>query len=120
MAQSVKRLPAMRETQVQSLGQEDLLEVEMAPHSSILAWRIPMDRGTWRATVHGVAESQTRLSNYHTGLPGGSVVKNLPPSSGDTGSIPDPERSPMPQSNKNPCATTIEPVLWSLGKTTKA
>ena len=37
----VKRLPTMRETWVQSLGQEDLLEKEMAPHSSILAWKIP-------------------------------------------------------------------------------
>ena len=37
----VKRLPAMRETQVRSLGWEDLLEKEMATHSSILAWRIP-------------------------------------------------------------------------------
>ena len=35
----------------------------MGTHSSILAWRIPMDRRAWRATVHGVAESQTRLSN---------------------------------------------------------
>ena len=41
MAQTVKRLPAMRETQVQSLGQEDPLEKEMATHSSILAWKIP-------------------------------------------------------------------------------
>ena len=37
----VKRLPKMQETQVQSLGQEDLLEKEMAIHSSILAWKIP-------------------------------------------------------------------------------
>ena len=37
----VKRLPTMRETRVQSLGQEDLLEKEMATHSSTLAWRIP-------------------------------------------------------------------------------
>ena len=37
----VKRLPAMQETQVRSLGWEDLLEKEMATHSSILAWRIP-------------------------------------------------------------------------------
>ena len=36
----------------------------MATHSSILAWRIPMGRGAWRATVHGVAKSQTRLSDY--------------------------------------------------------
>ena len=41
MAQMVKNLPAMRETQVQSLGQEDPLEKGMATHSSILAWRIP-------------------------------------------------------------------------------
>ena len=41
MAQTVKRLPTMRETRIQSLGQEDLLEKEMATHSSILAWKIP-------------------------------------------------------------------------------
>ena len=41
MAQMVKHLPTMQETQVQSLGQEDLLEKEIATHSSILAWKIP-------------------------------------------------------------------------------
>ena len=41
VAQTVKRLPTMRETWVQSLGREDLLEKEMAAHSSILAWKIP-------------------------------------------------------------------------------
>ena len=41
MAQMLKRLPAMQETWVQSLGREDPLEKEMATHSSILAWRIP-------------------------------------------------------------------------------
>ena len=41
MAQTVKCLPTMRETRVQSLGWEDLLEKEMATHSSILAWQIP-------------------------------------------------------------------------------
>ena len=41
VAQTVKRLPKMQETQVQSLGWEDLLEKEMATHSSILAWKIP-------------------------------------------------------------------------------
>ena len=41
VAQTVKRLPAMRETWVRSLGQEDLLEKEMATHSSTLAWRTP-------------------------------------------------------------------------------
>ena len=41
MAQTLKKLPALQETQVQSLGWEDPLEKEMAPNSSILAWRIP-------------------------------------------------------------------------------
>ena len=41
VAQMVKRLPTMQETWVQSLGREDLLEQEMATHSSILAWKIP-------------------------------------------------------------------------------
>jgi len=59
LLQAVKNLPAMRETWVQSLGWEDPLEKGMATHSSILAWRIPMDRGAWRATDHGVAKSQT-------------------------------------------------------------
>ena len=58
VAQMVKNLPAMRETWVQSLGWEDPLEESMATHSSILAWRIPMDRGAWWATVPGVAKSQ--------------------------------------------------------------
>ena len=49
---------------VQSLGWEDPLEEGMATHSSILAWRIPMDRGAWRATVYGVTKSQTRLVTY--------------------------------------------------------
>ena len=62
-AQILENLPAMRETQVRSLGREDPLEKGMATHSSILAWRIPMDRGAWRTTVHGVAKSQTQLSD---------------------------------------------------------
>ena len=41
MAQTVKRLPAMQETWVQSLGREDPLEKEIATHSSIIAWKIP-------------------------------------------------------------------------------
>ena len=54
MTQLVKNPPAMRENWVQSLGWEDPLEEEMATHSSILAWRIPTDKGAWQATVHGV------------------------------------------------------------------
>ena len=48
---------------VRSLGQEDPLEEGIATHSSILAWKIPVDRGAWRATVHEVAKSRTQLSN---------------------------------------------------------
>ena len=48
---------------VRFLGQEDPLEEGMATHSSILAWRIPMDRGVWQAKVNGVAKSRTRLSD---------------------------------------------------------
>ena len=44
---------------VQSLGQEAPLEEGTATHSSVLAWRIPMDRGAWQAIVHGVAKSLT-------------------------------------------------------------
>ena len=59
VAQMVKDPPTMRETWVRSLGWEDPLEAGMATHSSIIAWKIPMNRGAWRATVHGVAKSQT-------------------------------------------------------------
>ena len=59
MTLMVKNLSAMQETRVQSLGQEDPLEEGMATHSSILAWRIPMDRGAWQAAVLGVVKSQT-------------------------------------------------------------
>ena len=56
----------MWETWVQSWRWEDPLEEGMATYSSILAWRIPMDRGAWQATVHGVAELDTteRLSMH--------------------------------------------------------
>ena len=56
MAQMVKNLSAMWETWIQSLGWEDPLEEGMENHSSVLAWRIPVDRGAWLATVHGVTE----------------------------------------------------------------
>jgi len=55
----IKNQPAIQETWVRFLGREDPLEEGMATHSSIVAWRIPMDRGAWQATVHGVAKSRT-------------------------------------------------------------
>ena len=61
--QTVKNLPAMLETQVRALDWEDPLQEGMATHSSFLAWRIPMDRGAWQATVHGLAKNQTQLNN---------------------------------------------------------
>ena len=56
--------PFVMETWIQSLDWEDLLEEGMATHSSILACRIPMDRGACQATIHGVTKSQTRL-HFH-------------------------------------------------------
>ena len=47
----------------QRWGREDLLEKEMATHSSILTWRIPMDRAAWRTIVHGVTKNPTQLSD---------------------------------------------------------
>ena len=53
VAQTVKRLPTVQETRVQSLGQEDLLEKEMATHSSILAWKIPWTEKPGRLQAMG-------------------------------------------------------------------
>ena len=64
MAQIVKNLPAMQETWILSLGQEDPPEKGMVTHSSILAWRIP-----WTVEpggLHGVTKSWTHLSDFHT------------------------------------------------------
>ena len=63
VAQRIKRLPAMQETWVRSLGWEDALEKTMAINSSILAWRIPMDCSLPGSFVHGVTKSWTRPSN---------------------------------------------------------
>ena len=62
MAQTVKNLPAIRETQVQSLGQEESLEKGMGTHSSIVAWRIPWTEKPGRLQSMG-SQSQTRLSD---------------------------------------------------------
>ena len=63
VAQMVKNLHAVQETQGQSLGQEDPLEKGMATHSSILAWRIPW---TWQATVQRVAKTVSRMTERLT------------------------------------------------------
>ena len=64
VAQMVKRLPTMQETWVQSLGREDLLEKEMASHSSILAWKIPWTEQPGRLQSMGNATSRTWLSDF--------------------------------------------------------
>ena len=68
VAQMVKDLPAIRETQVQSMGGEDPLEKAIATHSSILAG----ESHGQRSFIHGVAKSQTQLSKGHKGSRGGS------------------------------------------------
>ena len=59
----VESLPAMQETHVQSLGQEDPLEKEIATCSSVLAWEIPWIEEPGGLQVHGIAKSQTQLSD---------------------------------------------------------
>ena len=63
MTQMVKNLHAIWETWVPSLGWEDPMEESMTTHCSILAWRIPTDRGAWWTTVHRVAKRWIGLSD---------------------------------------------------------
>ena len=65
-AQEVDNLPATQETQLRSLGWEVPLEEGMATHSSMLAWRIPMDRGAWWAIVHGCKELDMTEVTWYT------------------------------------------------------
>ena len=65
----VKTLPANAgdtEDVVQSRAWEDILEEEIATHSSILAWKIPVDRGAWRAIAHGVTKALDLTERKHT------------------------------------------------------
>ena len=74
MAQMVKRLPAMRETRVQSLGWEDLLEKEMTTHSSTLAWKIPLTEEPGRLQSMG----SQRVRHYWTTSLSLSFTRNPP------------------------------------------
>ena len=65
MTQMVENLPAMQETQVQSLGQADSLEKGMATHSSIVAWRIPWTEEPGGLTVHEVTKNRTQMRDFH-------------------------------------------------------
>ena len=62
----VKNLPANTRDMISIPGLENPLVEGMATHSSILAWRFPMDRGAWQATVHGVAKSWPRQSTAYS------------------------------------------------------
>ena len=64
VAQMVKRLPAMRENWIRSLGPEDPLKEEIATHSSTLAWKIPCMEEPGRLQSMGFAKSQTRVSDF--------------------------------------------------------
>ena len=64
VAQMIKNLPIIQETWVWFLGQEDPVGEEMATNSSILVWKIPLDREAWWATVHGVGKTRTWLSRH--------------------------------------------------------
>ena len=66
VAQMVKNPPVMWETWVRVLDWEDALEEDMATHSSILAWRIPMGRGAWRAAVPGLQRVRQDSVTQHT------------------------------------------------------
>ena len=111
MAQTVKRLPTMRETWAQFLGQEDPLEKEMATHSSILAWKILWIEELAGCSPWGHKESDTteRLHSLtHSCLytllldfPGGSDGKASAYNAGHLGSIPGSGRSPG-EGNGNP------------------
>ena len=79
VAQMVKNPPAMMETWIGSLSWEDPLEEGMTTHSSILACRMPMDRGAWWATVHGVTKSQSQLSGTaHQTTPPATLAIEMP------------------------------------------
>ena len=67
------RVSDIPETWVESLGWENPQEEGMAAHSSILAWRIPMDREAWQVTVHRVAKSWTQLKRVSTHLFVGTI-----------------------------------------------
>ena len=97
MAQLVKHLPAMQETWVLSLGQEDLLKKEMATHSSILGWRIPWTEESGGLQSMGLQKNWTLLKDF----PGGSDGKASAYNVGDLCSISGWGRSPG-EGNGNP------------------
>ena len=115
MAQTVKNLPAMQETQVWSLGQEDTLEKGMATHSSILRWRIPWTEEPGELQSRGRTRLDTTewltQGNAVRDFSGGPLVEDPP---ADVGC---PWKTPHYPDQLSLFATTTEPVLQSLRAT---
>ena len=126
VVQMVKNPSAVQETQVQSLGQEDLLEQVMATHCNILAWRISWTKEPGALNQWGCKVGHDWGTNIiiiiiiiiiimaRLGFPAGPVVKNPPANEGDMGSI---LHGKILYAAGQPSfrVTTIEPVLSSLG-----
>ena len=90
--QWVKNLPVMQETWIWSLGQEDYLEEEIATHSSILTWRIPLTEEPNR--LQSINSQRLDTSNHTLGFAGGVNSTEPPANAGNAGSIPESGRSP--------------------------
>ena len=123
MAQRVKRLPAMQETWVQSLGREDPLEKEMATHSSVLAWRIPwMEEPGGLPSTGSQRVGQDQATNTFTrtygGLPWWLSGKESACQCSRHEFDPWSRKIPHAVGQLTPCATATEPVLWSSGAAT--
>ena len=107
VAQVVKCLPMMQETRVQSLDQEDLLEKEMATHSSILAWKIPRTEEPG-GLVYGITKSRTQLSDF-------TFTLNYGGGNEDNGDLLQKVPCTTALSAPNPAAATTDPRLcWRL------
>ena len=106
VAQKVKRLSAMRETRVQSPGQEDLLQKAMATHSSFLAWKIPWMEEPGRLPSVGLQRVRHNLATSLSFIfPGGPVVKTV---------------LPMQEVGFNPCSRNYDPTCCMAKKNIKS
>ena len=121
MAQMVKSLPAKQETGVQSLGQEEPVEEGMAAHSSILAWRIPLDREAWWATIQcpksvpfsSVTQSCLTLCDMMNCNPPGSSVHGDSPGKNTGMGCHAPLQGIFPTQGSNPCLLCL--LHWQAG-----
>ena len=104
----VKNPPTVQETQVRSLGWEDPLEKEMATLSTILAWRISMDRGAGRGTVHGFAVGHDWATKHRYRASQVALVVKSPPAS--AGNV---RHGFNPWVSKNPWRRRGDPLQYS-------